>query len=124
MDILVMIDMSEPPKEPIPEYDMPIQHTNFRKNHVVAIKYFGKKTIDNETPHWDEIGKNPSICRKLFGLGSILNDLNMGFHFNSLDNHVWLPQPNTKSDRLMHICFNCGSLKIDGRFIPYTDLKQ
>ena len=119
----MVLQEAEKPKEPVPEYDMPIQHTHFRKEHIGAIKTIGKKKIDAESAHWDEIGKNPSKCRELYGLGGTLNDLNIGFHFNSLDNHVWLPQPNAKSNRMMKVCFNCGSLVIDGRFIPYTDLK-
>ena len=112
-------------KEPIPEWDMSLMHTHFRKEYDFAVKDFGSKVVDAEKPHRSEIGKNPSICRKLFGLGSILNDLNIGFHFNDLENHVWLPQMNLKNrKKIMHICFNCGSLKIDGKFIPYTDLKK
>ena|ERR1044071_9436349 len=116
-------NLSEQTKEPIPEWDISLMHTHFRKDHDEAVKYFGKKVVEAESPHRSEIGKNPSICRKLYGLGHILNETTL-FHFNALDNHVWLPQPNLKSDKLMHICFNCGSLKIDGRFIPYTDLKK
>jgi len=123
-----MIDMvlqdAEPPKEPVPEYDMPIMHTHFRKE-PFAVKEFGKKVVDSELQHWDEIGKNPSICRKLYGLGSILNDLpGLGFNFDNLDNHVWLPQLNLKTNKRMFVCFNCGSLKMGSRFIPYTDLEK
>ncbi len=120
----MVLQEAEKPKEPVPEYDISLQHTHFRKDDPIAISTFGKKKVNAETSHWDEIGKNPSICRKLYGLGSILNDLNMGFNFNNLDNHVWIKQLNTKSNKTMQICFNCGSLKIDGRFIAYTDLKQ
>ena len=119
-----MLQDAEPPKEPIPEYDMPIMHTHFRKEHDFAVKDFGKKVVDSELPHWDVIGKNPSICRKLYGLGSILNDIGLVFNFDTLDNHVWLPQLNLKTNKRMFVCFNCGSLKMNGRFIPYTDLKK
>ncbi len=40
-------------------------------------------------------------------------------------NHIWLAQIN-ESDldkQVMKVCLNCGSLVIDGKFIPYTDLK-
>lgn len=119
-----MINMSEE-KQPVPEYDMSIQHTHFRKGDTFAHKEFGKKIVDAEGPHWDVIGQNKSICKKLYGFGGTLNDLGLGFRFTEFDNHVWLAQPNLKSkDRLMHICLNCGSLKLEGKFVPYTELKQ
>jgi hypothetical protein len=114
--------MSE--QNPIPEWDMSLMHTHFRKE-PFAVKEFGKKVVDQELPHRSEIGKNPSICKKLWHLGGILNGLGIGFAFNDLDNHVWLAQMNLKDrKKIIHICFNCGSLKIDGKFIPYTDLKK
>ena len=115
---------AEKPKEPIPEWDMSLMHTHFRKE-PFAVKEFGKKVVDPEVPHRSVLGTNRSVCRKLYGFGGILNDLNIGFHFNELDNHVWLPQMNLKNrKKIIHICLNCGSLKIDGKFIPYTDLQK
>ena len=116
---------AEKPNEPVPEWDMSLMHTHFRKEHGFAVKEFGKKVIDSEAPHRSVIGTNRSICKKLFGLGHILNDIGLGFAFNDLDNHVWLSQRNLKDpNKLVKICFNCGSLKIDGKFIPYTDLQK
>ncbi len=110
-------------KEPVPEWDISLMHSHFKKGDTLAYKEFGKKVVDSEAPIRSVIGKNPSVCKKLYGLGSILNDLNIGFAFTGLDNHVWIKQENLKTPgKMMKICFNCGSLQIDGKFIPYTDL--
>lgn len=122
-----MLQPADKPKEPIPEYDISLMHTHFRKGDIEyndIVKDIGLKKLQKESAHWNEIGQNKSVCRKLYGLGSILNDLKLGFNFNGLDNHVWIKQLNTKTNKVMSICFNCGSLKIDGKFIPYTDLEK
>ena len=111
-------------ENPYAKFEMPIEYTHFRKDHEFAVKEFGHKVIKAEGRHWDQIGKNPSTCKKLYGIGHILNDLpGFEFSFNNYGNHVWLPQPNLKDDNTMYVCFNCGSLMINKKFIPYTDLK-
>ena len=122
-----MIKMSET-KKSIPEFDIPLFHTKFRKDDIKypeIVKEVGLKVLKDEAPHRSIIGNNPSICKKLFGVGQVLNDLpGFGFNFRTIDNHIWLPQPNLKANnKIMDICLNCGSLLIDNKFIPYTDLK-
>jgi hypothetical protein len=117
--------VTEKEEEPVPEFDISLFHTNFRKDHEFAVKYFGKKIVEKEEPHRHVIGANRSICKKLYGLGSILNGFNMGFQFNDLGNHVWIKQENLKKPgTTLKICLNCGSLNIDGKFIPYTRLNN
>jgi len=114
-------------KEPIPEYDYSFNHTHFHNDKLThtADNLFGAKIIDNETPHKDVIGVNKDICRKLYGLGQVLEKQGIkGFKLGPLDNHVWLYQTNLKDGEPMKVCFNCGSLILNNKFIPYTDLKK
>lgn len=132
-DVNVLQDV-EPRKKTVPPYDISLQHTHFRKDHKFddsnPVKYFGDKIIKEEGAHWDEIGKNPSICRKLYGLGQVVKQrLGIDLRLGSLDNHVWFTQvnrlcPDDPENGIIRICFNCGSLLINNEFIPYTELKK
>ena len=44
---------------------------------------------------------------------------------NQYDNHAWIPQINRSDPNKgkLEVCFNCGSLKIDGKFYAYNTLK-
>lgn len=117
------------PNLDIVKFSYSLQTTHFRKSHIddftQPAKWFGDKALKDEKPHRDFIGKNPSKCRELYGLGRVLKSINVDFGFDSLDNHVWIKQTNLSCSECkpMAVCLNCGSLILNGKFIPYTDLK-
>jgi hypothetical protein len=112
----------EQPKEELPEYRYSLQYTNMpKKLRYWAIKEFGIKVAGDK--HFAHIGKNSSICRKLYGLGYSIQKHFGNMGFTEYSNHVWLRQINEVDGKPMQVCMNCGSLFINDKFIPYTELK-
>lgn len=123
----------EPVKEKkiiIPPYKFSLQYTKMPKQlKDWAIKEFGVKSSGKK--HSEFMGKNVSICRKLLGLGAIIQSLTidgkrLNLGLGPYSNHCWLPQINEADPdrKMMQVCLNCGSLFINDKFIPFTELKK
>ena len=115
-----------PPKEElnidIPEHSNRFMESRFRSDYKFAIKDFGAKAIKDEIPHKDVIGKNPSVCRSLYGIGYAFKKQGIDMGLNEYSNHVWLPCSTEQTRK--EICFNCGSMFISGKFYSYLDLEK
>jgi hypothetical protein len=108
----------------IPEYKFSLQNTRFPLGLPSDVeKHFGKKCAGR--PHMSYIGNNPSACRNRYGLGYTINQRfgNQGI-YTEYSNHVWLNQTNEIDGERLLICFDCGSLFINDKFIPYTSLEN
>lgn len=115
---------SKKPQFIIGDFRYSFQRTHFRKHHVITgiTKYIGRKPVEDEVLHSEVIGKNRSICKKLYMLGAMLvKSIGYDMGFGIYDNHVWLPQTDEGDTKnkgfIIHVCLNCGSVMAHQEFV-------